>query len=384
MKDSGLSLQHLWLARFAKLVVLATFALILVGGHTTTSGAGMAFADWPLSAGSLNPAGWWNDFFQRLEHGHRLIAEAVGLMVGILCAWIWEKKRAVPGALAFAVVVAALFYFMGSPGKMIVHGALGSVVISFIAILLFGRDERPPSHPSRLRWLAFGAFIGVCIQALLGGLRVTIESGGNVEMATAFRILHGCFAQLELVLLVLIAAMLSPVWTSFDWKPEFKGVSRLAWFSALIIYIQLIVGAAMRHKGAGLAIQTFPKATPEGDWLPVVHNTLIDLNFSHTRIGALIVAVLVCWLVVKALANESRFVRRPAALLIWLVGLQIVLGVSVVVYLRPPLLATVHVINGAAVLATTVLLAVRTTRRPDSMHSSENSTRIHTAGEVEA
>ncbi len=56
------------LALFAKLVVLLTFVLIFIGGHTTTSGAGMAFADWPLSRGSLNPDGWWQNFMMRLEH----------------------------------------------------------------------------------------------------------------------------------------------------------------------------------------------------------------------------------------------------------------------------------------------------------------------------
>jgi cytochrome c oxidase assembly protein subunit 15 len=111
---------------------------------------------------------------------------------------------------------------------------------------------------------------------------------------------------------------------------------------------------------------------------------LIDLNFSHTRIGALIVTLSVCWLVIKALAADSRFITRPAALLIWLVGLQVVLGISVVIYLRPPILTTVHVLNGAAVLATTVLLAARTTRRPASTTSSECPTQVHTAGEVDA
>ncbi|MES2571738.1 MAG: hypothetical protein V4710_17005, partial [Verrucomicrobiota bacterium] len=209
MNDTGLPYQHLWLARFAKLVVLATFVLIFIGGHTTTAGAGMAFADWPLSDGSLNPSGWWDDFFQRLEHGHRLMAETVGLMIGILCAWIWEKKWAVPGSLLFAALVAVLFYAIGSPAKMIVHGALGSMIIAFVGILLAAKRSRPPLHPASLRWLAFAAFIGVCIQALLGGLRVTIETGGDTDTATAFRIIHGCFAQLELVLLVSIATMLS-------------------------------------------------------------------------------------------------------------------------------------------------------------------------------
>ena len=53
---------------------MAAFWLIFTGGHTTTSGAGMAFPDWPLSNGSLNPDGWLTNFFMLLEHGHRLTA----------------------------------------------------------------------------------------------------------------------------------------------------------------------------------------------------------------------------------------------------------------------------------------------------------------------
>ena len=88
------------LYRFSQFTVLAAFTLILIGSLVTTNGAGMAFADWPLSAGSLNPDGWWSHFFQRLEHGHRLFAELTGLLVGILCAWVWGNRWALPGAIA--------------------------------------------------------------------------------------------------------------------------------------------------------------------------------------------------------------------------------------------------------------------------------------------
>ena len=88
------------LYRYSQLTVLAAFALILIGSLVTTNGAGMAFADWPLSAGSLNPEGWWSHLFQRLEHGHRLFAELTGLLIGILCAWVWGNRWAIPVAIA--------------------------------------------------------------------------------------------------------------------------------------------------------------------------------------------------------------------------------------------------------------------------------------------
>jgi hypothetical protein len=49
----------------------------------------------------------------------------------------------------------------------------------------------------------------------------------------------------------------------------------------------------MRHLGAGLAITTFPVAAPNGSWLPAAHNHFTDINFTHTRIGALLVTVLI-------------------------------------------------------------------------------------------
>ena len=100
MNESSHTVPSVALSRYAKLVVVMLFALIMIGGHTTTSGAGMAFPDWPLSHGSVNPAGWWENVMQRLEHGHRLMAETVGLLIGGLCAWVWRSKWSIPIAAA--------------------------------------------------------------------------------------------------------------------------------------------------------------------------------------------------------------------------------------------------------------------------------------------
>lgn len=365
VNDSAATADHRWLARFAKLVVFATFVLIFIGGHTTTSGAGMAFPDWPLSHGSLNPNGWWLDIMQRLEHGHRLMAETVGLLVGILCAWIWQSRWALPVAAIVSVVLVVVAKLNGVSREIVAHIGLWSSAVVFTIMVLATSARRDHAHPATVRWLAIGAFFGVCAQAVLGGLRVTIESGGDPVLATAFRIVHGCFAQLELSFLVAVAAMLSPVWPTIEWTPQLRGTARLGWFTAALVYLQLVVGASMRHLGAGLAIPTFPEATADGKWMPAVHNTLIDLNFTHTRAGAAIVGLFVLALALRAFGNAGANVRilRPAALLVALVVGQITLGIHVVwTQKQAPLLTTLHVVNGAALLATTVLLAIRATR----------------------
>jgi len=355
------SASAVWLSHYAKLVVIATFVLILIGGHTTTSGAGMAFPDWPLSHGSINPNGWWENFMQRLEHGHRLAAETVALMIGVLCAWVWGSKWSLPLALSCSVLLAVAAKVLGAPRVIVAHIGLWSAALVFALLLLFSRTPKEARGPAAARWLAFAAFLGVCAQAALGGLRVTLETGGDPANATTFRIVHGCFAQAELCLLVALATFLSPLSSTVFTANLSPHLRRSAWITAALIYLQLIAGATMRHLGAGLAIPTFPRIHPDGSWLPKVHNFFIDLNFAHTRIGALLVTVAVALLIIQALkhgADEPR-IRRPALLLVALTAAQLLFGMLVIWQLRPPILTTLHVVNGAAILATTVLLAVR-------------------------
>ncbi len=319
--DSNPPATNLGLARYAKLVVVAAFWLIFTGGHTTTLGAGMAFPDWPLSNGSLNPDGWLSNFFMFLEHGHRLTAGLVATLVVVLFGWVFLRKTSLPRA-AF--------------------------------------------------WLAFWALVGVLAQAVLGGLRVVLDPQGIAAttgtIATTFRVLHGCFAQVELCLVVALAAVLSPAWPQIAAQADFRRIARLGWITVGVVFLQLIVGATMRHLGAGLAIPSFP-LTPEGGFMPKVHNAFIDLNFTHTRFGAAVVTAFVLWLTTRTfrLAGGESLLIRPALLLLALLGAQLALGMFVIWNLRPPILTTLHVVNGAALLGTTLLLTVRASREPSEI-----------------
>lgn len=301
-----------WLSRFAKLVVAAAFLLILLGGHTTTKGAGMAFPDWPLSNGSLNPDGWLSDMAKGLEHSHRLTAGLVATLVAIQFVWIRRTRTGLPsGSLA----------------------------------------------------LAGFALAAVLAQALLGGLRVVLDPQGIAPttsgIATTFRVLHGCFAQVFLALVVALAARLSPVWRELSPHPHGAKIRRLAFIAIGLYFAQLIVAAAMRHPGAGLAIPTWPKVG--NDWLPAAWSTFITLNFLHTRVLAMLLAGHVIGLAPRALRSTARL-ARPALLLLVLVLAQFALGVLVVWKGKHPHITTTHVLNGAAILAAAVLLAVRAGR----------------------
>lgn len=352
------------LALYAKGVVAATFALIFIGGLVTSHQAGMAVPDWPLSFGSLNPDGWWGDLPVRLEHGHRLFASAVGLCVTILCAWVWRNGWPLLIALLAAGALTPSAKLLGIPPVVVMHVGIWSFAGVFAIALLWMAKGRALPGSRAVRWVAFAAFIGVCLQATFGGLRVTMETDNHLREAMALRIVHGCVAQAELCLLAAVAALLSRRWIEDAWQlagASLQAVRRLAWLVVLAVYGQLIVGATLRHLGAGLAIPTFPEANPDGGLLPKVHNMMIDLHFTHSRVGALVITLLVLTLVLLVFRRARGEVRltNPAIGLLGLVCLQVSLGMAVILNLKPITLTTLHVVNGAAVLALSLLLALR-------------------------
>ena len=84
-----------WLVRYCAVALVFTTFVLFAGAFTTSIHAGMAFKDWPLSNGSLNPPGWPEDKNMRAEHSHRLLAESVGFLALGAMVWILrtEKRR---------------------------------------------------------------------------------------------------------------------------------------------------------------------------------------------------------------------------------------------------------------------------------------------------
>ena len=109
-----------------------------------------------------------------------------------------------------------------------------------------------------------------------------------------------------------------------------------------------MVGAVMRHSGAGLAIPTFPLAF--GAFLPRSWDLPIAIHFSH-RIWALAVLVLVFVQLIRSSRRLKDSARFAAQLTFSFVILQIVLGALIIWTGRATIPTTLHVLNGALVLA---------------------------------
>lgn len=290
--------QRRWLAGYCFLTLVVTLILLYAGGFTTTIGAGMVFPDWPLSNGSLNPPGWTTDEAMMAEHGHRLLGATVGTLCIILCIWMWrvEERR-------------------------------------------------------WLRLLSYWALALVIFQGLLGGARVLLV---NTDLAKV----HGVTAQIFLCTLTAVAVGSSAWWRRLELPKGEDGRNVWIFFRrmglgiCLLTMVQLVLGAIMRHRGAGLAIPYFPHSSPDGSFLPVSWNWATQLNFAHRATAVVIFILLTAWVV--ALIRSSLVgstVKKLALAAFVVVNVQIALGAGIIWTARAPIETTLHVLNGAIFLS---------------------------------
>ena len=282
----------------------------------TSKNVGLAVPDWPTTFGYnlfLFPVSKWVGGIL-FEHTHRLMGSVVGFLTIILAVWLWRSE-------------------------------------------------------SR-RWarnLGGLAVVGVIAQGILGGLRVTM-------MKDQIGIFHACVAQAFLGLLVFVALATTQFWRSLPDRlvdsQDFSRIKPLAIGITVAIYVQLALGATMRHQHRDLAILDFP--TANGTWLPDTSTSALAninawrdaralsdvtafqiwLQMAH-RFLALIIAIAIIafcariWREVRSIAP----LKRLSLLWVALVLCQIVFGAWVIWSNKAADVATTHVALGAVMLS---------------------------------
>jgi cytochrome c oxidase assembly protein subunit 15 len=287
---------------FSRALVVATLILVAAGGMVTSTNSGLSVPDWPTTYGqnmfTFPLSGMVGGIFY--EHGHRLIASGVGFLT--------------------------------------------------IGLVFLATRVEPRRWVRRLAWIALGV---VVLQGTLGGLTVLFL------LPDAISIGHAGLAQIFFGLTVTVALVTSRSWREGGLVPyEARALApHMAALTALV-YLQILLGATMRHTGAGLAIPDFPLAY--GRLIPPFWTTPIALHFAH-RVGALTILVLVIFNVVairRALPHAAEFIR-PAWILVAAVATQVTLGAFVVLTGKQPIVNTAHVAIGATVLASSLVLTLR-------------------------
>jgi cytochrome c oxidase assembly protein subunit 15 len=294
---------HWW----AVLTAILTFVLLCSGGLVTSHGAGMAVPDWPNSFGYniffFPISRWVGGIFY--EHTHRLIASGIGLMAVILsiALWLVEPRRWVK---VFAVA----------------------------------------------------GVIAVCVQGILGGLRVVL-------IKDEIGVFHALLAQSFFVAIAILAIVTSRSFAEKRWA-DYEPHPTLRWWAlalTALIFVQLGIGATMRHEHIGLAIPDFPLAY--GNWLPDTSTEAIErinaqrladgemktnavqiwVQMAH-RLLALLIALAVGLFAWKA-RRSARAIRRWAWIWIAMILAQIGLGAWTIWSHKAADVATAHMALGA-------------------------------------
>jgi heme a synthase len=291
-----------WLHRWALLTVAVTLPLLLLGAEVTTKQVGMVDKAWPTWPWQLWLSEWRpHGLGYLIEHGHRLAGYTVGTCVIVLVAGLWLTE------------------------------------------------------PRRwLCWLGTAALVGVCLQGLLGGLRVRLNDFFGTDLA----LIHGCFGQMVVALLVSVALCTSRRWaepTEAALPPEeTAALRRWSLLVTGLLVLQLFLGAVYRHRGSTLGLR------------------------GHLLVAFAVVAA-VAWLVKLAREGGAASPRLTGAvrLLVVLVAVQLLLGVEALMVklfwpevvdsaqalIRRDLVRSGHVLVGSVILATSVVVSLEAQRR---------------------
>jgi len=312
--------------RLAIVLTVVVFLLIGLGGLVTTYDAGMAVPDWPGTYGwnmfAYPPSTWlYGPFDLLIEHTHRLWATLAGLIsIGLLiAAFRWESR------LWFCCWTLAVL----------------AVVIA---------------------------------QGLLGGVRVLMDERTAAMM-------HACMAALFFAMATATAVMSSRWWVELPAGPSADNPSEIpkrsqsgravVWTATILVivsYLQLIVGAQLRHVTALVR--------------PKIFTGFVHM---HLTLAMLVVILTVVLAAFSLLNRRMRAKLSPAALLLILsVFAQVALGIVtwIVNYALPwpemtdvlaaytinakgyweSLIVTAHVATGSLIIGLATVIALRAWR----------------------
>lgn len=308
------------LHRFALFTAFCTFLLLIAGGLVTSTQSGLSVPDWPTTYGHFMFAYPLDQMVGGIfyEHSHRMIASTVGFLTVILAIWLWK------------------------------------------------RDDR-----GWMKMLGVTALIAVITQGILGGLTV------QYLLPTAISVGHATLAQTFFVIVSAIALFTSTWWRTD--QPALREapparILTICGIAVAMVYVQLILGAVMRHTNSGLAIPDFPLAY--GQLFPNLSAESVDaynkqLMQSDVQIAAddpitssqilihmlhrmwgLVTGIVVAFSSLKLLKFSSSSLRlaRLGYTQIIVITLQITLGAFTVLSRKAIDITTAHVATGALLL----------------------------------
>lgn len=290
--------------RFAKLAAGATFVLLVIGGTVNPTGSSLACPEPTLVChGQLFPPMVGGVLY---EHGHRLAAMTVGFLQIAL------------------------------------------------TVLLLRRTAM-----KRLAWLLLGMVI---LQGLLGAITVQYKLPWFVSTG------HLLLGMSYFAMLIYTAFRTRPAPSALELDRHEKQRAELGsartWILVACgaVFVQLLLGALVRHHGAAMVCLGMPECTMSGDWWP---NTGVQhLHMIHRAFGVVVAIVTtIAAVVVYRRAKAWPQLRLLALVAPLLVAAQIALGIYTVLTMRSVPVAVGHFAGAASLWALWISALLMTRRR---------------------
>jgi len=338
MLFAGLPLAYLWTrpgySFFQKLnwvLVFMTFDLIVFGAFTRLTDSGLGCPDWPGCYGTSNP-------FHALGDIRQAESALPTGPVTVIKAWIEMIHRYLAMTVGALILVqlGLAFSRVKSLGKKPLLGSLGLLVL-------------------------------VCVQGAFGAWTVTLKLQPIIVTT---------HLMLALVLLACLTAYAQQSWGSQSSSVRAIRVrplsAQLLTLSFVVLFIQVFLGAWVSTNYAVLACPDFPTcigaAWPETNWSegftlwrqlglnaqgefisPVALQTI---HWAHRLFAMLVLVVLgtMGWSALQCATSVLSGLSQVAKLLLGVLLLQLITGISNVVFQWPLLAALLHTAGSAALV----------------------------------
>ncbi|HXM31960.1 MAG TPA: COX15/CtaA family protein [Xanthobacteraceae bacterium] len=315
-----------WLYLIAALVAL----MVLLGGTTRLTGAGLSITEWKPVTGMSPPFSEadWQAEFERYKSIPQYQQVNQGMSLGefkFIYWWEWSHRT-----LGRVLAIVFLVPFAGFMSRGLVDRALG--------------------------WKLGGLFALGGLQGAIGWWMVASGLSERTDVSQYRLAVHLTLACFILATIVAIATSLKP-------RRKEKALPARARYGAIsilmLVFVQIFLGALVAKTNAGLTFNTWPLI--DGNFIPPLTSlfamnpswknlfeNVLTVQFDH-RMIAYALFVLAAWHAFDAERNV-----RPAALgasmLFALVTAQAMLGVLTLLWAVPFVLALAHQFGAVAVL----------------------------------
>jgi len=279
--------------RLTKFAAFAVFCLLVVGGTVNATGSSLACPEPTFVCnGSLFPPMVGGVFY---EHGHRLLAESVGVLQLVLTILLYRRR---PQLRKLSLLLL---------GMIAVQATLGAITVKY-----------------KLPWFISTAHL------LLG------MSYFATLIYTAFRTRP--------------APSVIELQRHDKLRAELGSARSWIAIACAAVFAQLLLGALVRHLGAAMVCLGIPTCTISGEWWPA--SAVQDLHMIHRGFGVVVAFVTtISAVMIWRRARSWPQLRALAMIAPLLVAGQIILGIFTVLSMRYVPLAVGHFAGAASLWA---------------------------------